>query len=368
MPEATREHFSVSPRQEMTPFTKNHAKSKNVLEVLKSFGIGLDADDVRRVAHHHGFAMDANFIQGLTTTAAIAVPVQFLQNWLTGFVNITFAKRAIDEFIGISTQGEWNDEEIVQGIVETTGEAVPYQDYTNTPFANFNVNFQKRTVVNFETGIRVGRKEEKNLSRIRLSSSETKRNGCTNALEIQRNAVGFNGYNAGNNMTYGFLNDPALNPYHSAAFAWSGATYLQIVGTLLTAFSGLETQSNGVIDPLKVKTTLALPTNSVNLLNTSTDFGYSVKKWLTESYPFCRVVSAPELNNANGGANVFYLYAEEVDDQSTDDKRTWIQVVPTKFQLLGVAQGSKFYEESYLNASAGALCKRPFAVYRVTGI
>ena len=57
-----------------------------------------------------------------------------------------------------------------------------------------------------------------------------------------------------------------------------------------------------------------------------------------------------------------------VDDASTDDRRTFIQVVPTKFQLNGVAQLAKGYEESYLKATAGVMVKRPYAVYRVTGI
>lgn len=368
------EYGYINPRDKVRKFTADDCNNPNLSEVLKSFGIGLDSAELREVAEFSGFAMDA--IQNLnTTTASIDVPVQFLQNWLPGYVNAVFQARNIDELVGISVQGEWYDEEIVQGVLETTGTAVPYGDYSNVTFSDWNVNFVKRSVVNFESGMRVGRKEEARSSRIRLNTADEKRLGCTNALEIQRNAVGFLGYNSGNNLTYGFLNDPNLPSYNTAAATGTGATttwatktFLNIVGDLLTAIAGLRTQSGATIDPKKVDMTLAIASDAVDYLATVSDFGISVMNWLNTNYPKIRVVNAPELNNANGGANVFYLYAETVNDTSTDDRRTFIQVVPTKFRLEGVAQLAKGYEEAYLNATAGVMCKRPYAVYRVTGI
>jgi hypothetical protein len=53
---------------------------------------------------------------------------------------------------------------------------------------------------------------------------------------------------------------------------------------------------------------------------------------------------------------------------STDDRRTFIQPVPARFQVLGVEQLAKAYIEDYTNATAGVICKRPFAVSRISGI
>src|SRR5665213_3289910 len=39
------------------------------------------------------------------TTPSIVTPIQFLQNWLPGFVHVLTAARKIDEFIGIETIG-----------------------------------------------------------------------------------------------------------------------------------------------------------------------------------------------------------------------------------------------------------------------
>jgi hypothetical protein len=81
-----------------------------------------------------------------------------------------------------------------------------------------------------------------------------------------------------------------------------------------------------------------------------------------------RIVSAPQLNAANGGDNAAYMYAESVEDDSSDDSRVWLQCVPAKFQVLGVEKRAKSTIEDYTNATAGAMLKRPYAVVRVSGI
>ena len=43
--------------------------------------------------------------------------------------------------------GAWEDEQVVQGILERTGYTVVYGDYTNVPLSSWNTNFVYRTVV-----------------------------------------------------------------------------------------------------------------------------------------------------------------------------------------------------------------------------
>jgi hypothetical protein len=317
-------------------------------------------------------AMDA--IQPTITTASIGTPIQFLQNWLPGFVFVITGARKIDDIVGISTSGSWEDEQIVQGILERVGTSVPYGDYTNVPLSSWNVNFNYRTVVRFEEGMKVGREEEARAARMRVDTASMKRESSALALEIIRNTVGFLGYNSGNNNTYGFLNDPGLPNYvtvatgASSSTLWSTKTFLEICRDIRTGLVALRTNSQDTIDPKTTPITLAVATNSVDWMSVTSDFGISVQDWLNKAYPNVRVVSAPQLNSANGGANVFYLFAERVDDMSSDDGRTFIQVVPTKFMVLGVQQLAKGYEEDYSNATAGVMCKRPYAVVRYSGI
>lgn len=346
-------------------------------------GRDYDAFELLDVCHDHGIsvpdhvaaqlhAMDTYpTIQQPLTTPSVTTLVQFLQNWLPGIVKILTAARKADEIVGISTVGSWEDEEVVQPILENTGTAVPYNDGTNVPLANWNLNYAYRTVVRFEEGMRVTRLEEARAARQRVNSGEMKRESAVLNLEIQRNAVAFYGYNSGNNSTYGFLNELGLPAYvqvasnGSGGYNWSAKTFLQICADIRTALIQLQINSQDTIEPGKTPITLAIATAAVGYLSVTSDFGISVWGWLKETYGnTVRVVSAPQLNGAYSSDNVFVAFAETVDDLSSDDRRTFIQVVPSKFQALGIQQLAKGYEEDYANATAGVMCKRPYAVVR----
>jgi len=350
-------------------------KSVDGYPALTRLGIGLDQAAVAKMMEGQGAqsAVGMDAFQQPVLAATVATPVQFLQNWLPGFVKVMTAARKIDLLVGITTAGNWHDEEVVQGVLENIGTSVPYGDYTNIPEASWGLSFERRTVVRFEEGLRVGNLEEARAAAVRVNSAESKRESAGLALEIQRNLIGFSGYNSGNGRTYGFLNDPGLPAYVNVAtgvggLLWSQKTFLEISADIRTAITALRNNSKDTIDPETTPMTLAVATNAVDRLSVTSDFGFSVRDWMTKSYPNIRVVSAPQLNTANGGVGVFYLYAENVSDTSSDDGRTFIQVVPSKFQLVGVAKKAKGYEEDYSNATAGVMCKRPYAVVRYSGI
>jgi len=356
----------IGPR-DVRPFVM---KDVSQYAALSNIGIGLDAGIIAKMMD--GIGMDA--IQGGVTTASITTPIQFLQNWLPGQVLVLTAARKIDELVGITTAGSWEDEEIVQPVMELAGTSVPYGDYTNVPFSSWNQNFERRTIVRFEEGMRVGTLEEARAAKVRVNSGASKRESAGLALEIQRNRVGFYGYNSGAGRTYGFLNDVSLPAYVAVAAGvgggtfWSTKTYLEIIADIVSAMATLQTNSKDNIDPATANITIAVATSARQYLNTASAYGKSVMSYIAETYPKARVVSAPELDGANGGENVMDVYAEEVVDNSSDGGKTFIQVVPAKFQVLGVAKLAKGYEEAYSNASAGIMCKRPYAVVRRTGI
>jgi Uncharacterized protein conserved in bacteria (DUF2184) len=312
--------------------------------------------------------------QPLVTTPSIPVPLQFLQSWLPGFVHILTAARNIDELVGFTTQADWEDEQVVQGIMELVGMSIPYGDYSNVQFSSWNSNWDYISIVRFEEGIRVGRLEAARAAKVQVNTSAEKRGAAGLALEIQRNAIGFYGYNNGANRTYGFLTDPGLPAYITVANGasglpqWSTKTFEEIQQDILTWIVSLRTTSKDQIDPNKLDMTMALASAVVDRITTTTPYNISVLDWLNKNYPRIRVTSAPELDGANGGANVGYLYADKMMDSSTDDGKTFMQIVPAKFMALGVEQHAKYYEEAYTNATAGVRCKRPYAVYRASGL
>ncbi len=336
---------------------------------LRDIGINLSPQMVGKMMA--GVAMDDT--TGLITTASIGTPIQFLQAWLPGFVRTLTQARKIDELIGVSVVGKWEDEEIVQGILEPLGKAVPYGDYTNIPLSSYNTEWARRTVLRFEQGFKVGVLEEARASRIKVSVAAEKRGAAATSLDIERNRIGFYGYNGGTNRTYGFLNDPTLPAYIAAAAGvggttWALKTFLEITADIRAMVARLRTATGDNIDPKKTPITLALASAVIDYLSVTSVYGNSVQQWITETYPKMRVESAPELTAANGGANVAYMYPERIEDGASDDSRVWLQAVPSRFQPLGVEKGAKGYVEDFTNATAGVMVKRPYAIQRLTGI
>lgn len=337
---------------------------------LAAIGIGLDDRSLAKMMA----AMDANVLQPTVFAPTVSPAAQFLQNWLPGIVRVLTQALKIDQLVGISTAGNWEDEEIIQTILEPAGLAVPYGDYTNVPLASFNPAYERRGVARFELGLRVGRLEEARSGRINIDAAAEKRLAVARSLDVLRNRIGFYGYNGGAGRIFGFLNDPGLSAYVAVpagaggSSLWSQKTFLEITADLRAAAADLVNKSGDTIDPSTTPLVLALPTVASQFMTITSEYGNSVRQWVTETYPNWRIVTAPELNGANGGANVFYLYPETVDDGSSDGGRVFDQIVPVKMQSLGVEQQAKAYVEDYTNATAGVMVKRPWAVVRRTGI
>lgn len=364
----SRVHSKIKGR-DVRPFVMTQIGDQAVA-ALAQIGIHITPDVVHKQVQALMTVGDASFVPAVTSPS-VATPLQFLQTWLPGFVKVLTSARKIDQCIGISTVGAFHDQEIVTGIVEPSGTAAEYGDYTNIPLASWNVNFERRTVVRGELGMSVGNLEEARAAAMKLSTAEEKRQSAAVSLEIMRNAIGFQGWAGGANRTFGLLNDPNLPAYGTITGVWSGKAFLAICSDIRTMIATLRTQSQDQIDPESTNLVLLLPTSVVDYLSTTSDFGISVRDWLTQTYPKVRVESAPELVAANAGANAAYLFAESVDssvDGSTDGGDVFVQMVQSKFTTLGVEKRAKSYVEAFSNATAGVLCKRPYGVVRSSGL
>lgn len=367
-------HSYVSPRK-VGAFMQDTATIEKIMnEDYRSFskvGLSFDESDIKKLIAAEGF--DA--IQGPVLSGTVPVPLQYLQSWMPGFVRVAMQPRLIDELIGVQTVGKFEDEEVVQGVLELVGKAVPYSDATNVPLSSWANSYERRSIVRFEEGFMVGFLEDKRAAAGNINSAAEKRAAAVQALDIARNSVGFLGFNGGNNRTYGFLNDPGLPAYVTVAATGTGATttwstkdFLAITGDLRDAFKALRSQSKGLIDPKTTKLTLAVALDCVDYLTVTSSLGFSVNQWLKENYPQVRVVAVPELNAANGGANVFYLYADSLSDTSTDGGGVFTQIVPNRFMLIGTEQRAKGMLEDYGNALGGVMVKRPYLIIRRSGI
>ena len=364
-------HIPASKVKALSGYAVDSMKDIEALEKLGVF-IAPRAMELIGTAHR-SMALDSALVGNLTTPNG-GIPMRFLQQIMPGFVEVITQARNADELIGITTVGRWEDREVVQPVSERSGKGRLYSDNANVPLTNWNINYEPATIVRFEQGLSVGALGAAHASAMGYSDAEAKRAAAAIELEIIRNMIAWYGFNDGNGRTYGILNAPGLPAYDTAPTGasgdttWTRKTTLEIINDILVTISALRTKSGDIIDPKKVPLTLGLPTSRIDMLTKPTELGYSIKHWLQENYPNIRLVSAPEFQEANGTENVMYLFADNVPGSGSDNGRVIDQIVPAKFVMLGVENGAKSYTEDYTNATAGVMCKRPYAVQRVTGI
>lgn len=331
---------------------------------VQALGINYTA---RAMKDFMAMAMDAS--PDLITPATTTTPIQFLQHFLPDVIRTVTQARTSDRIVGRDIAGNWADEEIVATVIEKVGQARPYGDKTDSILADWNPQFERRTIVRFEEGVEVSVLEEERSSAMRINSASEKRLAVGEAFAISLNAVAFNGYNDGANRTYGILNDPNLPAYTTVASGvggttWAAKTFLEITADIKTAMSALRTRSGSNFDPYNDASCLSIASVSIDMLATVNTLGtLSVFQWIKATYPSCRIEVAPQFTAANGGANVFYLIAESIGGRKVVN-----QYVPDVFRMLGVERKAKGYLEAYSCATAGVLFAQPIGVVRYSGI
>ena len=324
---------------------------------LGKLGITMDEADP-----YVKYIMDG--METITEGSPIAAS-QFLQHWMPTAIEVITQARMADDLFGRTVCGAWEDECIVQPIVEYTGRPGVYGDSTNTPYASFNQTLEDRTIVRFEEALMAGKLEDARTaaSNLKKSAHDLKRKAVAKAFAICQNELAFYGFNDGTNKTYGILNDPNLLPYETATVSWATATYSQLVRELNTMVSTLRTQTGSNIDPQTVKMTLAVASSRIDFLGTTNEHGATVEEWLLKKYKGLRVKSVPEFDKAHGGTNVCYLYLNQLDGGPVIE-----QLVVSTMRLLGVEPKAKGLREVYTNALAGVLVAQPLGVVRTCGI
>lgn len=329
--------------------------------------LGINASE-RVMREFMKYAQDAA-PAGITAPSA-STPVQFLQHFLPDAIKVVTKARVADRLVGRDIAGSWSQEEIVATVIEHIGQARPYGDKTNENGAEWNTNFERRTIVRFEQDVEVGILEEERAAAMRINSSAEKRIAAAESLAISMNDIAFNGYNNGDNRTYGLLNDVNLLPYTSVAqgaggsTTWASKTFNEITADIKTAMSALRVQTGSNFDPYADESVLGIADNAVDMLSTVNALGsMSVKEWIAQTYPKCRIESVPQFTGANGGADVFYLFAERIGERKVVN-----QYVQDVLRLMGVEKKAKGFIESYSNATSGILVAQPIGVVRYTGI
>lgn len=339
--------------------------SDTTMNTLDGLGIHIEG---RALNDMMAYAKDA--LPDTVTSQSLGTPVQFLQHWMPDTIRVLTQARTADELLGREIAGSWEDEEVVQKVLERVGQAQPYGDYANTHNADWNPSYERRTIVRFEDGLTVNRLEEARASRIRINSAEEKRSSVAESLAIAMNEIAFLGYNNGSNRTYGILNDPNLPNYVTVAqgasnnTTWASKTFDEIIADFKVGMSALRVRSGSNFNPNKDAVTVGIASSCYDYLQAINSLGTtSVFEWLKKTYPNIRLVAVPEFDSANSSSNVMYFIANTLGG-----KKVAGQYIQDVIRLLGVEQHAKGFSEAYSNATAGVLVGQPLGVVRYSGI
>lgn len=340
---------------------------KTTVNTLDFMGVTFEPQALQEMSALSGRGA-ADAAPNMITTPSVSTPIQFLQHWINRPIKIVTAKRDIDEILGREFGGTWADEEIVQPIVELTGRATLYGDKNNPNQASYNVNFESRTIVRFEESVDVGILEQERASRMRIDSTSMKRDAASTSLAIEANKVGWYGFADGIGKTYGLLNDPNMPAYQTVAdengnTSWRDKTFEGIQQDILTAITAVMVNTGNNYNPMTQKARLVVALSKYQWLNKANTFGKTVMEWLKATYPNIEVLASQYLDGANGGADTFLFFVEELNGE-----RVITQNPVEALRFLGVWNKGKNFEEFYSNATAGVFVKQPIGVYRGTGI
>lgn len=343
---------------------------QNVSEnTLKKLGINADmlaVNDFKKIVNDCNYSMDSD----LVTIPNISNLVQFFQYWYPEVIEILTSARKIDEIVGRTIAGDWEDEEIVNIILEKTGTPKLYGDHTNIPLTSWNENFERRNIVRLELGCESGILEELRASKMKINSNNEKKASVALSLAIEMNKIGFYGYNNGSYKTYGLLNDPNLPSYITVNIGaggdttWESKTFEEILADIQNAIQQVTTQLKGLFDNKKDGFQIVLGTSRDTFLNKPNALGTdSIYSYLKRTYPNIRFVFAPEFDNAENGDNIFYVIVDKVNGKDTIK-----QFIQDAFRLLGVERKAKAVLEDYSCSSAGVIVRYPLGVVRYIGI
>lgn len=313
--------------------------------------------------------MNGRFADGgmdLMTPTNNTFPAGLLTNISPKIVEIILKKRTAEVVMGGKEKLlEWQQNDIIVPVVERAGETQAYTDFDNAPTSGTNATFVKRGHYRFSSGVKVGRLASMQMSEARISLENSNLDASLEALAIQFNNIGFNGYKdpALTYPIYGILNDPDLAEYKEAGFANDGsATFQQVYDEIRSAIQELIIQSGNHLDlnsPFRVcmANSIFMTITSINALGTT-----PVMDALKLVIPNITFEMIPEFEKAYSGTNdVIYIIGENnVGGVSVTGD--------LGFSELALASNTVAYEnhtsQTISSGTCGAVFYKPYNVVR----
>ena len=346
------------------------AKSDFGVKDAQRMGFSCDAAAIKRVmdadpeykAAIESFAKDAGLALGDANIDALG---QFFTLFNENTINVLYRGRTAAQTFGVKTMGDWTTERIAFKTRELTAIASIYDDWSRAAYAAYNYGWDVRDTLRLEWALEVTKLEEAVGSVMRRNPYKDKKDAIVLNQSIWNNEFFWNGASIDGKKLYGALNEPNLASASRKRnlpvdFSNPGLTVDDVVAalTLIKQRFADDLQGNGDIETLPVEIACPLKWQTVfTIPNTVT--GYTANKWLAENWKAAKVSFKPELDTADDGEPMLYVFAKSVPDVGMD---TVNLCETSKLRLIGAMPSLKGREEAYSSSVAGALVACPFGV------
>lgn len=343
--------------------------SKDRLAAWKrNFGVALDANPHLNTADVSAYRMALDAQPGLVTTPNAGVPLLFTSIVDPQIVRVIFQPLKAAEILGGEQQkGSWIDQVAYFPMVEPWGQVATYNDYSMNGNVGMNAQWIPRQPYGYQTFKRYGEQQLARWGAAGINYSSELDMARVLKFNQFQNGTYFNGVTG--LINYGLLNDPsliaAIAPYTKGvggtSWATVGVTADEIYNDIaLKLYTQLVTQMGGNIDA-ETPMILAMSTLREPFLARKTQYGLTVRQYLSQQFPNLRIVTAPQYSTGSGELVQLII-------QNWEGVQTAIPAYTEKMRAHNLVVEPSAWSQKMSGGTWGTIIRRPIAIAQMIGV
>lgn len=277
-----------------------------------------------------------------------------------------------EEVYGAAKKGDRKNKTAMFPVVENSGYAAAYGDFSNAGDSSANANWVSRQSFYYQTWAKYGDLEAEMMGEASISWVTENRTSAASVLNKSSNLISLFGVSG--LELYGALNDPNLpTPMQPTAkagvanAAWTSTGDPNLVyQDFVALFTRLNNQMMGNIDnntPLK----MVIPSERAPVLTYTNQFGITLQDMIKKSYPNITIVTLPEagptMSGGYQGTTLVQLFAPVIDGVETV-----MTAFTEKLTMHRLEQYSTNARQKMTRGNWGTIWRRPMAVAQMVGV
>lgn len=273
-------------------------------------------------------------------------------------------------------RGSWAQDSFMIQRIETTGDTVAYDDYSEQGGVQVNSDWEGRDVYRYQIMVTYGELEQERYGLAMLPYVSKKQQGAIQILDQAQNKFYFYGVDGLRN--YGLLNDPslptAISPLSvdvtsgsttTTSVLWKDKAVVDIYNDVLALYQDLVDRSKGIVgDGVQMTDNLVLalsPSMSVYLHKSNEIFSNSAFDMVKKNFPNMRIETAAQYSTDAG--ELVQMFAESAMGQDAG-----FYAYSEKLRAHNLVVGTSNSKQKYSGTTYGAVITMPGLFAQMLGI